>query len=173
MIELRNRAARPALIWSKITALPGEVMRSAVKSNWLILCGLLGALLLAGCSRDPSEQALRDTIEALETAGEERQVGDFMDHVAEDFAGNSAEYDRTGLQNLLRMVALQHQRISVVTSGMQIEMHGDRALVRMRILVTGGGGLIPDSGQLFDTESGWRFVDGEWQLGSASWKPAQ
>ena len=148
-------------------------MRSAVKSNWLILCGLLGALLLAGCSRDPSEQALRDTIEALETAGEERQVGDFMDHVAEDFAGNSAEYDRTGLQNLLRMVALQHQRISVVTSGMQIEMHGDRALVRMRILVTGGGGLIPDSGQLFDTESGWRFVDGEWQLGSASWKPAQ
>lgn len=148
-------------------------MRSAVKSNWLILCGLLAALLLAGCSRDPSEQALRDTIEALETAGEERQVGDFMDHVAEDFAGNAAEYDRTGLQNLLRMVALQHQRISVVTSGMQIEMHGDRALVRMRILVTGGGGLIPDSGQLFDTESGWRFVDGEWQLGSASWKPAQ
>ncbi|MBK8067138.1 MAG: nuclear transport factor 2 family protein [Rhodanobacteraceae bacterium] len=148
-------------------------MRSAVKSNWLILCGLLAALLLAGCSRDPSEQALRDTIEALEIAGEERKVGDFMDHVAEDFAGNAAEYDRPGLQNLLRLVALQHQRISVVTSGMQIEMHGDRALVRMRILVTGGGGLIPDSGQLFDTESGWRFVDGEWQLGSASWKPAQ
>lgn len=148
-------------------------MRSAVKSNWMILCGLFAVLMLTGCARDPSEQALRDTIEALETAGEERQVGDFMDHVAEDFVGNSAEYDRPGLQNLLRMVALQHQRISVVKSGMEIEMHGDRALVRMRILVTGGGGLIPDSGQLFNTESGWRFVDGQWQLGSASWKPAQ
>lgn len=149
-------------------------MRSAVKSSWVILCGLLAALQLAACARDPSEQALRDTIEALEIAGEERQVGDFMDHVAEDFAGNGAEYDRPGLQNLLRMVALRHQSISVVKSGVEIDLHGDRALVRMRILVTGGGGgLIPDSGQLFDTESGWRFVDGQWQLGSASWKPAQ
>lgn len=148
-------------------------MRSAVKSNWMVLCGLFAVLVLAGCARDPSEQALRDTIEALETAGEERQVGDFMDHVAEDFAGNSAEYDRPGLERLLRMVALRHQSINAVKSGMEVELHGDRALVRMRILVTGGGGMIPDSGQLFDTESGWRFVDGQWQLGSASWKPAQ
>lgn len=134
---------------------------------------LLCLLFVAACSRSPDEQALRETIDALETAGEERDVGDFMAHVAEDFTGNNSEFDRVGLDRLLRAVALRHQSISVVSSGIQIEMHGERALVRMKILVSGGsGGLIPDSGQLFDTESAWRYVDGEWMLGSASWRPA-
>ncbi len=124
-------------------------------------------------ARDPSEQALRDTLDALQTAGEERDVSDFMAHVAEDFVGNSSEYDRAGLERLLRIVSLRHQSIRVVKSGIEIEMHGDRAVVRMRILVAGGsGGLIPESGQLFETESAWRFIDGEWMLGSATWKPS-
>lgn len=142
--------------------------------RWLLaaFCAI-AVCALAACSRSPSEQALRDTLDALQMAGEEREVSDFMAHVAEDFVGNSSEYDRVGLDRLLRMVALRHQSINVVKSGIEIEMHGDRALVRMRILVTGGsGGLIPESGQLFDTESAWRFVDGEWMLGSATWKPA-
>jgi len=37
--------------------------------------------------------------------------------------------------------------------------------------VTGGsGGLIPDSGQHFETSSTWAFVAGEWLLTSADWK---
>jgi hypothetical protein len=142
--------------------------------RWLIglLC-VVSICVIAACARDPSEQALRDTLDALQTAGEERDVSDFMAHVAEDFVGNSSEYDRAGLERLLRMVSLRHQSIRVVKSGIEIEMHGDRAVVRMSILVTGGsGGLIPESGQLFDTESAWRFVDGEWMLGSATWKPS-
>lgn len=134
---------------------------------------MLWLALLTGCSHDPSEQALRETLDSLEIAGETRDVGDFMARVSDDFVGNSSEFDRRGLEQLLRMVALRHQSISVVRSGLEIEMHGDRALVRMKILVTGGsGGLIPDQGQLFDTESGWRFTDGQWQLGNATWKPA-
>lgn len=141
-------------------ALPGAV--------WLAL-----VLLLASCARSRSEQALIETLDRLETAGETRDVGDFMDSVGDDFRGNSDEFDRRGLERLLRMVAMRHQSISVVRSGVKIEMHDDRAVVRMQILVTGGsGGLIPDSGQLFDTESAWRFVDGQWQLGSATWRPA-
>jgi hypothetical protein len=142
--------------------------------RWLIglLC-VVSIFVIAACARDPSEQALRDTLDALQTAGEERDVSDFMAHVAEDFVGNSSEYDRAGLERLLRIVSLRHQSIRVVKSGIEIEMHGDRAVVRMRILVAGGsGGLIPESGQLFDTESAWRFLDGEWMLGSATWKPA-
>jgi hypothetical protein len=145
-----------------------SIRRSLRSAAWM-----LGILLLAACAHDPSEQALRDALDRLEVAGETRAVGEFMDHVSEDFVGNSNEFDRRGLERLLRMVAMRHQTISVVRSGLEIELHGDRALVRMKILVTGGsGGLIPDQGQLFETESGWRFVDGEWMLGSATWKPA-
>lgn len=139
----------------------------------------VGAALVAlwccvGCSRAPNEQALRETLDAMQEAGETRDVGDFMTSVAEDFVGNSAEYDRRGLEQLLRMIAMQHQSLSVVRTGLTIEMHGDRAVVRMQILISGGsGGWVPDSGQLLDTESAWRFVDGEWQVGSATWKPVR
>lgn len=142
--------------------------------RWLaVVAWAIAACLSTACSRSPSEQALRDTLDSMEIAGETRDVGDFMERVSSDFVGNSSEFDRSGLERLLRMVSLRHQEISVVRTGIEIEMHGERALVRMQILVTGGsGGLIPEQGQLFDTESAWRFVDGEWQLGSASWKPA-
>ncbi|MBV6415222.1 MAG: hypothetical protein OMOMHJEC_03083 [Xanthomonadales bacterium] len=144
-------------------------MRGPVKTASL----LLALLMFAGCAREPSEEALRRTLDAVEMAGEERDVGEFMEHVAGDFVGNGSEFDRSGLDRLLRAVALRHQSISVVRSGLAIEMHGDRAIVRMQILVTGGaGGLLPDAGQVFETESAWRFDDGQWKLGSASWKPA-
>jgi hypothetical protein len=157
--------------------MPGDVMQGLEISRihrWLLgALWLATALMLTACARSPSEQALIETLDRLETAGETRDVGDFMESVGPDFVGNSDEFDRRGLERLLRMVALRHQSISVMRSNMKIEMHDDRAVVRMQILVTGGsGGLIPDSGQLFDTESAWRFVDGQWQLGSATWKPA-
>ncbi|MCB1612483.1 MAG: nuclear transport factor 2 family protein [Lysobacterales bacterium] len=144
-------------------------------SRFSRLLSLLVLLAVASaCSRSPTEQALRNQLDAMQEAAEQREMGEFMDGVADDFVGNSSEFDREGLQRLLRVIALRHQSIGVTRMALDVEMHGDRAVVRMQILVTGGsGGLIPDQGQLFDTESAWRFVDGEWQLGSAQWKPVR
>jgi len=141
-------------------------------SRLFLLVLLVG--MFSACSRSPTEQALRDQLDAMQEAAEQREMGEFMDGVAEDFVGNSSEFDRDGLQRLLRMIALRHQSIGVTRMALDVEMHGDRAVVRMQILVTGGsGGLIPEQGQLFDTESAWRFVDGHWQLGSAQWQPVR
>lgn len=131
-------------------------------------------VLLAGaCTRSPSEQALRETMDAMHAAGEGRAVGDFMEHVADDFVGNGGEFDRRQLELMLRALAMRHQTIGVTRTAVQIDITGDRAVVHMQILVTGGsGGMLPDSGQLFDTESAWRFASGAWELGSATWKPA-
>lgn len=144
---------------------------SGLRAAWWLL---LIAAAIAGCSRSPTEQALRQTLDSMQESAEERDIGDFMDGVATDFVGNSSEFDRKGLERLLRMMALRHQSIGVTRMALDVEMHGDRAVVRMQILVTGGsGGLLPEQGQLFDTESAWRFVDGQWHLGSATWKPVR
>jgi hypothetical protein len=157
--------------------MPGEVMQLlsiSMMCRWsrrITVATLLCALF--ACSHSPSEQALRETLDRMQQAAEERAVSSFIDGVAEDFAGNGSDYDRSGLERLMRLLALRHQVIGVTRTGLQIEMFGDRAVVHMQILVTGGsGGLLPEQGQLFSTESAWRFVGGEWQLGSASWKPA-
>lgn len=149
-----------------------RMLRLATRSTCFGLL-LLAAMLLSGCTRSPSEEALRATMDAMHDAGQNRAVGDFMEHVAEDFVGNRGEFDRRQLELLLRAVAMRHQTIGVTRAAVSIEITGDRAVVQMQLLVTGGsGGMLPDSGQLFDTESAWRFADGEWQLGSATWKPA-
>ena len=57
----------------------------------------------------------------------------------------------------------------------EIELRGqDDAVARFQVLATGGsGGLLPERGQAYQVETGWRLIDGEWKLRNASWKPAQ
>jgi hypothetical protein len=44
------------------------------------------------------------------------------------------------------------------------------ASAHFRILVTGGGGLLPDRGQLFDVETHWLRDGSDWKLDKADWK---
>lgn len=128
-------------------------------------------LFAAGCAQDPSEAALVQTMEDMEEAGQNRDVGSFMEHVADDFVGNGGEFDRRGLERLLLAVTLRQQSIGVTRAAMEIEVREGRAVVQMQLLVTAGsGGLLPENGQWFTTESRWRFVDGAWQLASADWR---
>lgn len=129
--------------------------------------------MLAACSSGSSEDALRARVDQLQAAGEAGEISNFMEVVADDFAGNGGEFDRLGLERLLRIVALRHRDIGVTRTGItEVEMHGELATVTMRILFTGGsGGMLPESGQLFLTTSSWRLVGGDWQLVGASWKP--
>ena len=54
-----------------------------------------------------------------------------------------------------------------------IDVRDSDAVARFNLLATGGaGGLLPESGQAYRVETGWRLVDGEWRLRSASWKAA-
>lgn len=144
---------------------------SALRTLWITLWA--GALLFAaGCSQDPTEAALRQTLDDLEEAGENRDVGSFMEHVADDFLANGGEFDRRGLERLLIGLTLRLPSISVTRTATSIDIRQDRAVVQMQLLITGGsGGLLPESGQWLVTESRWRFVDGAWQLGSADWRP--
>ena len=44
--------------------------------------------------------------------------------------------------------------------------------MRFDAAVTGGaGGLLPQSGQVYDVETGWRLEGGEWRLVNAEWQP--
>jgi hypothetical protein len=38
-------------------------------------------------------------------------------------------------------------------------------------LITGGRGLLPERGQMFNFETSWLMIDGQWQLVSAVWEP--
>jgi hypothetical protein len=135
------------------------------------VCALLFALL-AGCSGPPAEERLRATLDAMELAAVERRPADFMAHVAQDFVGNG-NIDRAAMHNLLRAQLVRNAAIGATRGPTEVQLQGDRAIVKFKLVVTGGsGGLLPERAQGYDITSGWRERDGDWELFSVEWKEA-
>lgn len=133
---------------------------------WLVL-------LLGACSVSDREQQLRQQIRALQEAIDRRDVGDVEALLADDFVGNEG-MDRRGARQLAAAVFLRHREVAARIGPVEVELRGqDDAVARFQVLATGGsGGVLPERGQAYQVETGWRLVDGEWKLRNASWKPA-
>jgi len=128
-------------------------------------------LLGAACSRTPDEQRIRETIAAMQQAMEKREPRAFMAHVADDFVGNDAAFDREALHNLLRMEVLRNDAIGVILGPIDVELQDDRATARLTATITGGsGGLLPEHGAIYTIRSGWRRQGRDWVCFSAEWK---
>src|SRR6478672_1442698 len=133
---------------------------------------LVVCLLLAACAKDDPEQAVRRQVEAMQAAIDARDAGDVEALLAEDFVGNEG-MDRRAIRQLAAAVFLRHREVAAKVGPVRMEMRGDSdAIARFSVIATGGsGGLLPESGQVYQVETGWRLVDGEWKLLSASWTP--
>jgi hypothetical protein len=133
---------------------------------------LLLAITLAGCGGDSPEQAVRQQVDALQIAIDARNAGDIEDLLASDFVGNQG-LDRRGARQLAAAMFLRHRQVAAKVGPVSVELRGEGdAIARFSVLATGGsGGLLPEQGQVYQFETGWRLVDGEWKLLSASWTP--
>lgn len=126
----------------------------------------------AACSRDTPEQAVRQQVVAMQAAIDARDAGAVDDLLATDFVGNEG-MDRRGAKRLAAAVFLRHRAINAKVGPVSVELRGEAdAIARFSVLASGGSGdLLPDSGQVYQVETGWRLVNGEWKLLNASWKP--
>ncbi len=131
----------------------------------------LALLLLAACSRTPDETRIRNAITAMESAVETRNPRDFMAYVTEDFIGQDSSFDRAALHNLLRAQFLRNEAVAVLTGPIDVTLQGGRATASMTVTLTGGsGGLLPERGAIYDVETGWKKVDGDWRCLSVRWQ---
>lgn len=136
----------------------------------LACIGLL--LVVSACSRSDPEQAVRAQVDALQQAIDARDAGAVEDLLAEDFIGNEG-MDRRGAKQLAAAVFLRHREIGARLGPVTVELRGEReAIARFSVLATGGsGGLLPEQGQVYQVQTGWRLQDGDWKLLNASWTP--
>lgn len=145
--------------------------------RWLkILCTLaLPCALMtatAACSRVPADRAVRNQVEVLQSAIDARDASAVHALLAVDFVGNRG-MDRRQARQLAVAVFLQHRDVGAHMASVTIKMRSDtEATATFSLLATGGsGGFLPDSGQMFDVETGWRLIDGKWRLLNAHWTP--
>ncbi len=127
---------------------------------------------LYACAKTPNEQLLREAIDAMQAAGEARDIGAFMAFVSDDFSGQNAGMDRRALSLYMLGIRTRTENIGVTRTKTNITMQGERAKVDFALLVTDGGKILPTQGQLVSAQTQWRFSSGAWQLASANWDSA-
>lgn len=141
--------------------------------TWRILALLLLGGLLAGCARTPPEQQLRESVAELQAALDARDADALGERLAADFIGPGG-LDREGAQRLARLSFLRHREVGVRLGPLDVELlRSEHARVRFTAALSGGsGGLLPESAQVYQVDTGWRLEDGEWRLTSADWQAA-
>lgn len=132
--------------------------------GWLVLL----VFALAACAKTAPEEALRSTMADLQGAIEQHDASAVRDALADDFIGPGG-LDRAGAQRMAQAMFLRYRDVRVSVGPMDIALHSQHATVRFTAAVTGGASALPDSGQLYDVETGWRLEDGEWRLVNARW----
>ncbi|WP_147652703.1 nuclear transport factor 2 family protein [Vulcaniibacterium gelatinicum] len=130
---------------------------------------LFAACLFAGaCARPPPEEALRARVASLQAAVERRDARAVAEHLAADFIGPEG-LDREGARRLAQASFLRYRDVGVGLGPMQVALREAHATVRFTAALTGGEGLLPERGRVYDVTTGWRVEDGEWMLVSAEW----
>jgi hypothetical protein len=128
------------------------------------------ALPLASCSRSDPERELRATIATMAQAIERREPADFLAGVAEDFTRESSAFGKQDAKRILAGILLRNEKVTVTAVVTELAITGERASVRLRVVATGGAGLLPERGQTWEFDSAWRRVGGRWQVFNAEWR---
>ncbi|WP_449448278.1 nuclear transport factor 2 family protein [Thermomonas brevis] len=131
-------------------------------------------LLAGGCAKQAPEAAVRAQVQALQGAIDARDPGAVHALLADDFIGNDG-LDKRGARQLAAGVFLRYRDVGARLGPVEVELRGDAdAIARFTVLATGGsGGFLPERGQVYAVQTGWRRVDGEWRLRSAQWQAAR
>jgi len=133
---------------------------------------VLAVVLLLGCSEKLTvEQQVIATLRNMEYAAEEGQHLNFMGYVADTFEGQQGSMDRREFHRFMIFQINQNRRLQAQFFPIYVkEVSEETASAHFKLLVTGGAGLLPDSGQLFEVETLWLRDGGDWVLGSADWE---
>jgi hypothetical protein len=134
------------------------------------IAAVLAAMLAVGCARSDPEKELRSTIASMAQAIERHAPGEFLDAVADDFARESGAFGKQDAKRLLAGAMLRNEKITVSAVVTEVRVDGDRATAKVKVLATGGAGMLPERGQTWDFDSAWRREGGRWKVFNAEWQ---
>jgi hypothetical protein len=126
--------------------------------------------LIAGCARSDPERELRDTIGAMAAAIEKRDPGVFLEALADDFTRDSGAFGKDDAKRVIAGALLPHEKIRVIAVVTDVRIDGKRAFAKVRVVATGGAGLLPERGQTWEFDSAWRREGGRWRVFNAEWR---
>ena len=141
----------------------------------LAFSAALAALLLVACGEKLSvEQQIIATLQVMEEAAEQGEHFEFMGYVANSFSGQYGSMDRREFHRFMIFQINQNRRLHAQFFPIYVQESGkDLASAHFKLLVTGGAGLLPESGRLFEVETQWLRDGNDWMLEKADWEAVQ
>ena len=124
----------------------------------------------AGCGRSDPEREIRATVARMAQSVEKRDPAELLDAVAEDFSRESGAFGKQDVKRTLLAAYLRNEKIVVSSVVTDVRIEGDRAFAKVRVIATGGAGLLPERGQSWDFDSAWRRDGGQWKVFNAEWR---
>jgi hypothetical protein len=136
---------------------------------------LTACLLLPACGDEPTvEQQVIAAILEMEEHVENAHRGEFMDMITEDFTAQDGTLGRTEFRQFMFLQWNQNQRLYAQLFPIKVrELPFGGATAEFRALITGGSGFLPERGEMYDIETTWKEVDGQWLMASANWQGVQ
>ncbi len=131
---------------------------------------LLALLVLTACGRTDPERELRATVTQMAQAIEQREPAGFLDALSEDFTRESGAFGKQDARRVLAGVLLRNERIQLSAVVTDVRIEGDSAFAKVRVIATGGAGLLPERGQTWEFDSAWRREKGRWKVFNAEWR---
>lgn len=141
----------------------------------LVFSAALAAFLLVACGEKLSvEQQIIATLQVMEEAAEQGEHFEFMGYVANSFSGQYGSMDRREFHRFMIFQINQNRRLHAQFFPIYVQESGkDLASAHFKLLVTGGAGLLPESGRLFEVETQWLRDGNDWMLEKADWEAVQ
>jgi hypothetical protein len=140
---------------------PGRVFRLFP----LLLLGLVGL----ACSGPPSDELqLRQGLEAMADALEQKERAAFMAYLSPDFVAQG-RLRRGDVDGLLRLHFRQREDIDVDIRNLRLQLFSGTAELRFEARLSGTSRLLPAGGRWRQVRSGWRKEEGGWLLVRAEW----
>jgi hypothetical protein len=136
---------------------------------WLVVAASLAVSVIA-CSRSDPERELRSTIASMAQAIESRNPSAFLETVSEDFIRESGAFGKQDVRRVLAGVYVRNEKVTVSATVTDVRIEGERAHAKVRVIATGGAGLLPDRGQTWNFDSAWRRERGRWSVFNAEWR---
>jgi hypothetical protein len=125
---------------------------------------------LAACGRSDPERELRSAVAAMAQAVERREPATFLESVSEEFTRESGAFGKPEVKRVLAGAYLRNEKINVSAVVTDVRIEGERAFAKVRVVATGGAGLLPERGQTWDFDSAWRREGGRWKVFNAEWR---
>ena len=138
----------------------------------LVLSTIFVFGLLAACGKELTvEQQVIATVRNMEYAAEEGQHLEFMGYIADTFKGQQGSMDRREFHRFMIFQINQNRRLQAQLFPIYVRETGNEtAAADFKVLVTGGAGLLPDSGEFFEVETRWIRDGDDWLLNGADWE---